>query len=115
MPWFFAWSSEKNSRFGVLRSFEEKIFLHSRHRGPQEYWMYSKDTGGCCGGKDSFKTEQIPMGYRPKGSFFLPVTLYKIRNLFFGYVADLDFLGFSVIITLYVKLNWRYFHGYQGK
>ncbi|MBQ9979918.1 MAG: hypothetical protein IJP23_02520, partial [Oscillospiraceae bacterium] len=56
LPWLFVLSCEKISRFGVQGSFEQKIFLHSGHRWPREYLMYFKGTGGCCGGKDSFKT-----------------------------------------------------------
>ena len=32
--------------------------------------MYFKDIGGSCGEKDSFKTEQIPMGCRPMRLLF---------------------------------------------
>ena len=46
----------KTAHFGVLRSFEIQIFLHSGRRWPQKYWVYFQDSGGCYGGKDVFKT-----------------------------------------------------------
>ena len=38
----FCLSCRKISRFGVLRSFEGKIFLFGRNCRPQKYWMYFK-------------------------------------------------------------------------
>ena len=51
LPWFFILSCRKISPFGVLRSFEIKIFSHRNSQRTQKYWMYFKDDGFAVGKK----------------------------------------------------------------
>ena len=43
LPWSFILSCRKTSRFGVLRSFEWKIFVCRNVQRTKKYWMYFKD------------------------------------------------------------------------
>ena len=45
MPWLFLLSCGKISRFGVLCSFEEKIFVHRHSRRVKKYLLYFKAEG----------------------------------------------------------------------
>ena len=56
LPWVFTLSCRKISHFGVLRSFEGKIFVHRNRWRPQKYSVYFKIVSGFCGEKDAFKT-----------------------------------------------------------
>ena len=49
LPWHFILSCRRISRFGVLRSFEQKIFSHRNIQRLQEYFVY-------------FKIDEFPMG-----------------------------------------------------
>ena len=51
LPWLFILSCRKIFRFGVLRSFEGKIFSHKNIQRTKKYWMYFKDDGFIVGKK----------------------------------------------------------------
>ena len=68
--------------------------------------MYSKNGGGSCGGKDSFKTEQIPMGYRPKPSFLFPeISIDLVFRNFLRQYSQFIYLFFKNCDTLIVTLK----------
>ena len=57
----FFLSCRKIFLFGVLCSFERKIFSRKDLRRVMEYFVYFKNAGGTYGEKDWFKTVSIPM------------------------------------------------------
>ena len=57
----FLLSCRKIFLFGVLCSFEPKVFSCRELRRVKKYLVYFKTDGGTCGEKDRFKTVSIPM------------------------------------------------------
>ena len=75
MPWLFHLSWEKTSRFGVLRSFEEKIFSYSGIQRTREYFVYFKDDGFAVGKKIPSKPCKSLWESAPGRHFFLLIEL----------------------------------------
>ena len=74
LPWLFTLSCRKISRFGVLCSFEKKMFSHRNIQRTQKYWMYFKDDGFSVGKQIPSKPcKSLCESAHARPSFIIPV------------------------------------------